>query len=207
MKNAIRQRMPKTAENLNKLENKFVDSVEKTSLQALSLDELVHQFYQIEQQGQLLQGRILLEARERFKSDKEFGQWCTQSICLGSQPQRTRLMNLARFFKGREIEKIGISVAYLISSPEVVKAGISEEVYDYARSKKLSVDEVKKHIEQRMPKAESKLVKITQEKTTVAQENLESRVISLVDTEIKNPTEAIKLLQRCIAQLKIRHGY
>lgn len=202
---AIKNRIPKSEHD--KKEMAFVESVEQDNLKTLTLEQLAHRFEQYEQQAQLLQGRILLEARERFKSDKEFGQWCTQSICLGSQPQRTRLMNLARFFKGREIEKIGISVAYLISSPEVVKAGISEEVYDYARSKKLSVDEVKKHIEQRMPKAESKLVKITQEKTTVAQENLESRVIALVDTEIKNPTEAIKLLQRCIAQLKSRHGY
>ena len=145
MKNAIKQRIPKSAETLKKLESEFVGSVEKTSLKHLSLDELANRFEEIEQQGQLLQGRILLEARNRFPSDKEFGQWCiTHSICVSSQQHRNRLLNLARFFEGRELVKIGISAAYEISAP--INADIAEEVYEIAKGRNLPLAEVRRQI-------------------------------------------------------------
>jgi hypothetical protein len=46
-----------------------IDYVEgRDDLTSLSLDELAFQFESIEQQSQLLQGRILLEARSRLNS-------------------------------------------------------------------------------------------------------------------------------------------
>jgi hypothetical protein len=142
---AIKNRIPKSEHD--KKEMAFVEAVEQDNLKALTLEQLAYRFEEIEQQGQLLQGRILLEARERFKSDKEFGQWCTQSICLGSQPQRTRLINLARFFEARDLAGIGISAAYEISAP--INADIAEEIYEYAKGKNLPVAEVKKQIAKR----------------------------------------------------------
>ena len=145
MKNAIKQRLPKSAENLKQLENKFIEGVEKTALQDLSLDELANRFEDIGQQAQLLQGQILLEARNRLGSDKEFGQWCaSHSICVGSQQQRNRLIHLARFFEGRELDKISISAAYEISAPANKK--IAEEIYEYAKGKNLPLTEVRKQI-------------------------------------------------------------
>lgn len=125
----------------------FVERVEKDNLQALSLDELAHRFEEIEQQGQLLQGKILLEARERFRSDNDFGAWIEQAggaICSTSRQHRTRLMNLARFFEGRELDKISISAAYEISAP--INADIAVEVYEYAKDKNLPLAEVKRQI-------------------------------------------------------------
>lgn len=139
---AIKNRVPKS--ETDKKEMAFIGAIEQDNLKTLSLEQLAQQFDDVEQQGQLLQGRILLEARERFRSDKEFGQWCSQSICLGSQPQRTRLMNLARFFEGRELEKISISAAYEISAP--INADIANEIYEIARGKNMPLAEVRRQI-------------------------------------------------------------
>ena len=145
MKNAIKQRLPKSAENLKQLESKFIEGVEKTALQDLSLDELANRFEDIGQQAQLLQGQILLEARNRLGSDKEFGKWCaSHSICVGSQQQRNRLIHLARFFEGRELDRISISAAYEISAPANKK--IAEEIYEYAKGKNLPLAEVRRQI-------------------------------------------------------------
>jgi hypothetical protein len=146
----------------------FVERVEKDNLQALSLDELAIRFDEIEQQGQLLQGRILLEARNRFPSDKEFGQWCaTHSICVGSQQHRNRLMNLARFFGSRELDKIGISAAYEIAAP--ANADVAVDVYGYAKGKNLPLAEVRRQIAIRkgesypLPEVKSNVVPIKQD--------------------------------------------
>ena len=141
----VKQRLPQSVTDSREMD--FVERVEKDNLQTLSLDELANRFEEIEQQGQLFQGRILLEARERFKQDVEFGRWCSQTLCLASQPHRTRLMNLARFFNetNRPLQKISVTAAYEISAP--INADIAVEVYELARGRNLSVAEVKKQIE------------------------------------------------------------
>lgn len=162
-----------------------------------------------------MQGRILLEARNRFKSDKEFGQWCSQSICLGSQPQRTRLMNLARFFEGREMEKIGLSAAYEISAP--INADIAVEVYELARGRNLSVAEVKKqieirkkstHIEQRVQKTEENehveieiiTTDLVNAPTEVIQKSKQDLIMDVL--EGLSSGEAKKLLRDCMHLIK-----
>ena len=145
--------MPQSVADSREME--FVDRVEKDNLQTLSLDELAQRFEDIEQQGQLLQGRILLEARERFRSDNDFGAWIEQvggAIYSTSRQHRTKLMNLARFFENRPIEKISISAAYEISAP--INADIAIEVYEYAKGKNLPLAEVRKQIEKRKKPAE-----------------------------------------------------
>jgi hypothetical protein len=123
-------------------------TINSDDLAALSLEQLADRFEAIEQQGQLFQGQILLEARNRFPSNKEFGQWCAiNSICVDSQQHRTRLMNLARFFASRELDKIGISAAYEIAAP--VNADIAVAVYEYAKGKNLPLAEVRKQIAMR----------------------------------------------------------
>jgi hypothetical protein len=120
-------------------------TINSDDLAALSLEQLADRFEAIERQGQLFQGQILLEARNRFPSNKEFGQWCANnSICVDSQQHRTRLMNLARFFASRELDKIGISAAYEIAAP--VNADVAVEVYEYAKGKNLPLAEVRKQI-------------------------------------------------------------
>ena len=131
--------------DLQALEDKFVNAIEKTVLKDLTLDELAGQFESVDKQAQLFQGLILLEARERFESDKLFGEWCaTRPLCLGSQTQRTRLMNLARFFSTREIIGISLTACYEISAP--INADIADKVYQAALNKNLSVAQIKAEI-------------------------------------------------------------
>jgi len=128
-------------------ELKFIQNVESDNLKALTLDQLEHRFDEIGQQAQLLQGRILLEARSRFKNDNMFGAWCAKSPYLASlhQSSRTRLINLAKFFNNdRELDKISVSAAYEISAP--INADVAVEVYEFAKGKNLPVAEVKRQI-------------------------------------------------------------
>ena len=108
-------------------DNKPVDFV--VDLSSLTLDELVAQYIDIDRQSHLLKGQILLEARRRFISNQEFGEW--RSLNFSGLPQQTanNLMNLARYFneKTRPLAHIPVSVGYLISAP--INEPISEIVY------------------------------------------------------------------------------
>ena len=134
-----------------------IDYVEgRDDLTSLSLDELAFQFESIEQQSQLLQGRILLEARSRLNSDIEFGEWVskhTGTLCSTTRQQRTRLMNLARYFGNKDIKGISLTVCYEISAP--VNEDVADKVYEYALNKNLSVADIKAKI-----KEEKKLLPI-----------------------------------------------
>lgn len=131
---------------VDKIEGRFVTGVEKSSLSTLTLDDLAMRFADIGRQAHLLQGQILLEARNRFPSDKEFGQWCTLSLCEGSMQHRNRLMNLARYFKDKEMLGISLTIAYEISAP--ANEQIADTVYEYAKGKDLKVTDVKKKIQE-----------------------------------------------------------
>jgi hypothetical protein len=108
-------------------DNKSVDFV--VDLSSLTLDELVAQYIDIDRQSHLFKGQILLEARRRFISNQEFGEW--RSLNFSGLPQQTanNLMNLARYFneKTRPLAHIPVSVGYLISAP--INEPISEIVY------------------------------------------------------------------------------
>ena len=108
-------------------DNKSVDFV--VDLSSLTLDELVAQYIDIDRQSHLFKGQILLEARRRFISNQEFGEW--RSLNFSGLPQQTanNLMNLARYFneKTRPLAHIPVSVGYLISAP--INEPISEIIY------------------------------------------------------------------------------
>ncbi len=94
-------------------ESSYVDNAD--DLTSLTLEQLADRFNSIEQQAQLFQGRILLEARNRFESDAAFGEWVTNvggTLCSTTRQHRTRLMNLARFFDSRELTVISITADY-----------------------------------------------------------------------------------------------
>jgi len=112
-------------------------------LSILSTEELAVQYIEIDRQSHLLKGKILLEARTRFQSDKEFGKWIsTHSLCVGSQQSRNRLMHLASFFDdNRDMDGITITSAYEISSPANRDKAV--DVYKKVYGKNLSVKQVK----------------------------------------------------------------
>lgn len=126
-------------------ENTFLSKTvdDQLDLTTLTIDDLAAQYIAIDQQSTLLKGQILLEARRRVSSDKEFGKWVsTHALCVGSQQSRNKLMHLADFFSGeRNMEGITITAAYEISAP--VNSDKSEEVYNKAHGNNLPVKEVK----------------------------------------------------------------
>ena len=141
----IRNRAPLPKANA---EDIFINKGNPHDLSGLDLEQLAQRYVEIDSQSQLLKGLILLEARNRFESDRDFGAWVqsTQALCLGGgQPTRTRYMNFARFFKDRDMSGISLTAAYEISRPD--NADIAEEVYIYALNKNLPVAEIRQKVE------------------------------------------------------------
>jgi hypothetical protein len=196
-----------------------IDYVEgRDDLTSLSLDELAFQFESIEQQSQLLQGRILLEARSRLNSDIEFGEWVskhTGTLCSTTRQQRTRLMNLARYFGNKDIKGISLTVCYEISAPTNVD--VADKVYEYALNRNLSVADIKAKI-----KEEKKLLPILENNTeehnqesftetdhdTVKKEELMPREdvsefvkLILSDVQSLSQNEAVRVLKLCLKEL------
>lgn len=188
--------------DLQALEDKFVNGIEKTVLKDLTLDELAEQFESVDKQAQLFQGLILLEARERFESDKLFGEWCaTRPLCLGSQTQRTRLMNLARFFGTKEIIGISLTACYEISAP--INADIADKVYQEALNKNLSVAQIKAEIAKAKGGLLPESIKVSGEPELMPLEDI-SRFMEQVLADISNlpKAEAIRVLDECKKELR-----
>lgn len=187
---------------VDKIEGRFVAGVEKNSLATLSLDDLARRFVDIGQQAHLLQGQILLEARNRFPSDKEFGQWCTLSLCEGSMQHRNRLMNLARYFEDREMLGISLTVAYEISAP--ANQDIADAVYQYTKGKNLKVFEVKEKIAEFKIKAGIPLIAKDEKiaRLVLADELQVYKDVILDDIKKLPNQDAIRVLKSCLKELQ-----
>jgi hypothetical protein len=187
---------------VDKIENSFVKGVEQNSLITLSLDDLAMRFVDIGRQAHLLQGQILLEARNRFPSDKEFGQWCTLSLCEGSMQHRNRLMNLARYFKDREILGISLTVAYEISAP--ANTDIADVVYEYTKGKNLKVVEVKEKIAEFKIQAGIPLIAKDEkmELLVLADELQKYKDVILDDIKKLSNQDAICVLKSCLKEFQ-----
>ena len=138
----------RTVENqeLQILKSDFIDNLDTFRLSDLTLEELANRYISVDKQSQLIKGLILLEARERFPSNNEFGEWVKTviTLCDDSFQQRNRYMNLAKFFKERDMTGISITAAYEISIP--ANADIADKVYQAALGKNLSVAQIKAEI-------------------------------------------------------------
>lgn len=136
---------PRTLLERQNNEQQFIERAESADLSVLTLEQLAERYNQIDTQSQLFKGLVLLEARERFPSDKEFGQWIiTVGLSDSSRYTRSTYMNFARYFKDKDMTGISITAAYEISSPQ--NAEIADEIYSYALLKNLPVAEVKRQI-------------------------------------------------------------
>lgn len=146
----VKQRMPqsvKDSRELNDNEKRFIDKVERDNYSALDEHQLINEYLSVDQQSQLLKGKILLAIRNRFPNNHEFGDFIEKNlgtICSDTRQSRTRFMNLARFFETREIDKISISAAYEISAP--INADIAVEVYNEVKGRNLPLAEVRRQI-------------------------------------------------------------
>ena len=196
-----------------------IDYVEgRDDLTSLSLDELAFQFESIEQQSQLLQGRILLEARSRLNSDIEFGEWVskhTGTLCSTTRQQRTRLMNLARYFGSKDTKGISLTVCYEISSPANVD--VADKVYEYALNRNLSVADIKAKIKEEkklLPILESSAEDQDHESFTEADHDTNkkeelmpredvSEFVKLILSDVQSlpQNEAVRVLKLCLKEL------
>ncbi|MEE9338223.1 MAG: hypothetical protein V3U87_09100 [Methylococcaceae bacterium] len=190
-------------EFLSKAEDYQADII-PPDLQGLSLDDLAIQYAEIDQQSNLLKGNILLEARSRFPSDKEFGQWIsTHSLCVGSQQSRNRLMHLADFFcDGRDMEGITITAAYEISAP--VNRDKAMTVYHEVRGKNLSVKEVKGLLAEDSVKRIKKINSKVEEIKNIDDDEVNRMAIDLIDKIMVGKTKSFKLdaLKKAISYLE-----
>ncbi len=175
-------------------------------LTQLSLDELVKQFIAVNQQLHLLKGRILLEARSRFISDKEFGQWIsTHPLCVGRQQYRNRLMHLAAFFDGKDMEGISITAAYEISSP--ANQDKAERVYEQALGKNLPVKAVQALLSEKVVKDAPEIAEPEPETSPkpppIVNDVAQEIAIEIVDRFLNGNSNAFKrdVLQKAIAYL------
>ena len=74
----VRKRESKQIRNANQirtLEEDFLNQVDKFTLADLTLEQLADRYKDIDRQSQMMKGLILLEARNRFSSNQEFGNW------------------------------------------------------------------------------------------------------------------------------------
>ena len=190
-------------EFLSKAEDYQADII-PLDLAGLSLNDLAIQYAEIDQQSNLLKGNILLEARSRFPSDKEFGQWIsTHSLCVGSQQSRNRLMHLADFFRdGRDMEGIAITAAYEISAP--VNRDKALTVYNKVRGKNLSVREVKELLTKNNTKQIEKINSKVDEIKKIDDKEVQIVAIDLVDNIMigKNNSFKLNVFKKAILYLK-----
>lgn len=174
-------------------------------LTKLSLEQLADQFIEIDRQSHILKGRILLEARSRFPSDKEFGKWVsTHSLCVGSQQSRNRLMHLAEFFGDeRDLDGIAITVAYEISAPVNREKALT--VYENIKGKNISVKEVKVLLTDNGKNNASKNnPNNNSEEVTFSEQEVDKFVINFIDSFMIDKSDELKVavLQKAIKFLK-----
>jgi hypothetical protein len=184
---------------------KFIDDTieqQLPDLTVLTLDELAARYNSIDQQSQLFKGLILLEARERLPSNKEFGNWIKsiQALCLDNQPTLTRYMNFAKYFKDKDRTGISLTAAYEISSP--ANEGIADKIYEYALNKNLPVAEIKAQIQIEKgvkPESDSKIMDVEAQTKQALNDFKKSIMLGVRKVPQQN---AIEVLKDCIKQIR-----
>ena len=202
----IKQRVPKTEKDLRIVEGEFIKSVDKTSLSDLTLDELANRYNEIDYQSHIVKGLILLEARSRFPSNNDFGVWIqsVQTICLDSQPVRTRLMNFANYFKDKDTTGISLSACYEISAP--INADIADKVYQAALNQNLSVAQIKTEIAKAKGLLPENVNEGSGEPELMPLEDISSFMEQVLADIRDLPTnEALRVLDECRKELKARN--
>lgn len=209
----VRKRESKQTRNANQvraLEEDFLNHVDRFTLADLTLEQLADRYISIDRQSQMMKGLILLEARNRFASNQEFGNWVVNiGLSDDSFQNRNLFMNLARFFQNRQMSGISLTVAYEISRPS--NEDIAEKIYEYALNKNLKVSEIKKQIKleknkitpvQVQPKSEELENSNKTESEILLKRDLNvfiEEVLSNV-SELSND-EAIEVFNECIKKL------
>lgn len=199
----VRIRQTELMEESQVAKQNFIESKEKFRLGDLTLDELAYRYFEIDNQSRLLKGKILLEARSRFKADIDFGNWIkgVELFDTYHRSQLHNLMNLARFFSDRNMDGISVTVGYEISKPS--NSDIAENLYNSALNKNLSVAQIKTEID----KARGLLAEVAKENNSNT-ELMPSEDISIFMKQVLSDIatlpkiKAIRVLDECKKELK-----
>lgn len=199
----VRIRQTELMEESQAAKQNFIESKEKFRLGDLTLDELAYRYFEIDNQSRLLKGKILLEARSRFKADIDFGNWIrgVELFDTYHRSQLHNLMNLAKFFSDKNMDGISVTVGYEISKPG--NSDIAEDLYNLALNKNLSVAQIKTEID----KARGLLAEVVTEsngKTELMHLEDISIFMKQVLSDISDLTkaDAIRVLDECKKELK-----
>ena len=151
IKRPIKKKLPDSTEEYIAGAENYIPQVNSSfdseMLKELTLEELAIRYKEIDRQSQLFKAQILLEARRRFLSNIEFGEWRSVNFTELSSSNTGKLINLAKFFQGvRTLEGIPVSAGYLLAAPS--NRNIADKVYYEIKDKNLKFDEIKKIIAQ-----------------------------------------------------------
>jgi hypothetical protein len=127
-----------------------------SDLKKLSNDELIDRLEQVDNQAMLMRWRILWVLRQRFPSDRLFGQYiaelrATRAICAGSHQEVNRALHAGRFCERHQITDLNStgllqSAVYVLSRP--ANEYVADEVYKKIKNKNVQVKDVERYIEQ-----------------------------------------------------------
>jgi hypothetical protein len=173
-----------------------------SNLSKLSLDELAGRYQEIDEQAQFLKGTILLEARSRFASNIEFGNWIQSihALSVDAQQTRTKYMNFARYFKNKDRTGMPLTVCYEISAP--INADIADKVYQAALNKNLSVAQIKAEIAKAKGLLPESVNEGSGEPELMPLEDISSFMEQvLADVQQLPVNEAIRVLKECLKKL------
>jgi hypothetical protein len=196
-------KLKKNKNDLVTLENNFIQSVDRTRLEDLDLNELANRYIEIHSQAHMMKGLILLEARNRFSSNNEFGDWVKSviAICDDGFQVRNRLMNYAKFFQNKDTTGISLSACYQISAP--ANAEVADKVYQVALGKNLSVAQIKVEIAKAKGLLPEGVHEATGEIELIALEDISSfkqQVLTDISELPKN--EAMRVLRECMKEIQ-----
>jgi hypothetical protein len=132
-----------------KLEQSFAD------MNRMPLEELVDRLEQIDNQATLIKWRIWWAIRQKFPSDKLFGQYIaelrmtTHANCVGSQQEINRALNAGRFCEAHRItdlNSVGVlqSGIYELSRP--VNDDIAPKIFRAVKNKGYPLAEIQRRI-------------------------------------------------------------
>jgi hypothetical protein len=173
-----------------------------SDLARLTDDQLIDRLEQVEGQGYLIKCRILWELRQRFDSDRLFGQYLnevresTNPAWASSSSDISRSIAAGRFCEQHKINdltkaKIYKGAVYALSMMQDVES--AGKILSEIRQKNVAVKEVERMIEQ------SKAVATIEQPEAVArdQEPTPGRVIQVVDNQ------AIESIEHDIIELPV----
>lgn len=178
---------------------------DSTNLLEQKTEDLMQRFEAIGHQAQILQGQILMElqnraAIERLDWDDFIESQGIQhsTLCALTHQHRNRLINLAKFFEGKIMTGISVTVGYEISAPKNEK--VAEQVYEQAVNQNLSVKKVQALIKS-LTNKKTKVTNVSYSKTVTMSDDA-SKVIEFINSLKTKPHDALVILKTCYAKMQ-----